>query len=77
MTLEELKSKMVTIILNKTIVLGEDILENELSKLLEDQEEENYSDKELLEIIKDKFYGCTSDLEDLVDFDEYKITIHD
>ena len=45
MTLEELKSKKVTITLNKTIVLGEDIFEDELSELLEDQEDENYSDK--------------------------------
>lgn len=75
MTLEELKSKKVTITLNKTIVLGEDIFEDELSELLEDQEDENYSDKELLEIIKDRFYGCDGDLANSIDFDEYKITI--
>lgn len=75
MTLEELKSKKVTITLNKTIVLGEDILEDELSELLEDQEDENYSDKELLEIIKDRFYGCDGDLANSIDFYEYKITI--
>lgn len=75
MTLEELKSKKVTITLNKTIVLGEDIFEDELSELLEDQEDENYSDKELLEIIKDRFYGCDGDLANSIDFGEYKITI--
>lgn len=76
MTLEELKNKKVTITVNKTLTLGKDILETFLSNMLEEQKEENYSDEELLEAIKNRCY-CKDDLDDILGFIDYKITIHD
>lgn len=75
MTLEELKNKKITITLDKTIVLGEDMGNEILSYLLEDQKEENYSDEELLDMVKNNYYSSISDIEDIVDFEDYNITI--
>lgn len=75
MTLEELKNKKITITLDKTIVLGEDMGNEILSYLLEDQKEENYSNEELLDMIKNNYYSSMSDMEDIVDFEDYNITI--
>ena len=77
MTLEELKSKKVTITLNKTIVLGENVTEKILFYLLENQVGRNYSNEELLDIIKNNFYSSIEDIEDVVNFEDYNITIHD
>ena len=77
MTLEELKSKKVTITLNKTIVLGENVTEKILFYLLENQVGKNYSNEELLDIIKNNFYSSIEDIEDVVNFEDYNITIHD
>lgn len=77
MTLEELKSKKVTITLNKTIVLEENVAEKILFYLLENQVGKNYSNKELLDIIKNNYYSSIEDIEDVVNFEDYNVTIHD
>lgn len=77
MTLEELKSKKVTITLNKTIVLGENVTEKILFYLLENQVGKNYSNEELLDIIKNNYYSSIEDIEDVVNFEDYNVTIHD
>ena len=77
MTLEELKSKKVTITLNKTIVLGENVAEKILFYLLENQVGKNYSNKELLDIIKNNYYSSIEDIEDVVNFEDYNVTVHD
>lgn len=77
MTLEELKSKKVTITLTKTIVLGENVAEKILFYLLENQVGKNYSNKELLDIIKNNYYSSIEDIEDVVNFEDYNVTVHD
>lgn len=77
MTLEELKSKKVTITLNKTIVLGENVAEKILFYLLENQVGKNYSNEEILDIIKNNYYSSIEDIEDVVNFEDYNVTIHD
>jgi hypothetical protein len=72
MTLEELKKKVVTITVHKNIVLGEDLQEEWLKKYIE---EEFVSDEELLKtLIENDDY---SGLDDVLDYDDYKVTIHD
>lgn len=73
MTLEELKKKVVTITVHKNIVLGEDIQEEWLKKYIE---EEFVSDEELLETLIENEYDY-SGLDDVLDYDDYKVTIHD
>lgn len=72
MTLEELKSKVVNIRVNKDIVIGEDLEEDELKDLLEEQSDLGISDKEFLEMLLDDYYRCI----DLVDPSECTLTIH-
>ena len=73
MTLEELKKKVVTITVHKNIVLGEDLQEEWLKKYIE---EEFVSDEELLKtLIENEYYY--SGLDDVLDYDDYKVTIHD
>lgn len=73
MTLEELKKKVVTIIVHKNIVLGEDLQEEWLKKYIE---EEFVSDEELLKTLIENEYDY-SGLDDVLDYDDYKVTIHD
>lgn len=77
MTLEELRNKKITVTVDKTITLGEDLNSEMLSNMLEDQIEENYSDKELLDAILYTYYSSNSDLDGILDFEDYEITIHD
>ena len=72
MTLEELKKKVVTIIVHKNIVLGEDLQEEWLKKYIE---EEFVSDEELLKTLIENEYDY-SGLDDVLDYDDYKVTIH-
>ena len=73
MTLEELKKKIVTITVHKNIVLGEDLQEEWLKKYIE---EEFVSDEELLKTLIENEYDY-SGLDDVSDYDDYKVTIHD
>lgn len=73
MTLEELKKKVVTITVHKNIVLGEDLQEEWLKKYIE---EEFVSDEELLKTLIENGYDY-SGLDDVLDYDDYKVTIHD
>lgn len=73
MTLEELKKKVVTITVHKNIVLGEDLQEEWLKKYIE---EEFASDEELLKTLIENEYDY-SGLDDVLDYDDYKVTIHD
>lgn len=73
MTLEELKKKVVTITVHKNIVLGEDLQEEWLKKYIE---EEFVSDEELLKTLIENEYDY-SVLDDVLDYDDYKVTIHD
>ncbi|MEE0820968.1 MULTISPECIES: hypothetical protein [Bacillota] len=73
MTLEELKKKVVTITVHKNIVLGEDLQEEWLKKYIE---EEFVSDEELLKTLIENEYDY-SGLDDVLDYDDYKVTIHD
>jgi hypothetical protein len=73
MTLEELKKKVVTIAVHKNIVLGEDLQEEWLKKYIE---EEFVSDEELLKTLIENEYDY-SGLDDVLDYDDYKVTIHD
>lgn len=73
MTLEELKKKVVTIAVHKNIVLGEDLQEEWLKKYIE---EEFVSDEELLKTLTENEYDY-SGLDDVLDYDDYKVTIHD
>lgn len=73
MTLEELKKKVVTITVHKNIVLGEDLQEKWLKKYIE---EEFVSDEELLKTLIENEYDY-SGLDDVLDYDDYKVTIHD
>lgn len=73
MTLEELKKKVVTITVHKNIVLGEDLQEEGLKKYIE---EEFVSDEELLKTLIENEYDY-SGLDDVLDYDDYKVTIHD
>lgn len=73
MTLEELKKKVVTITVYKNIVLGEDLQEEWLKKYIE---EEFVSDEELLKTLIENEYDY-SGLDDVLDYDDYKVTIHD
>jgi hypothetical protein len=72
MTLEELKKKVVTITVHKNIVLGEDLQEEWLKKYIE---EEFVSDEELLKTLIENEYDY-SGLDDVLDYDDYKVTIH-
>lgn len=72
MTLEELKKKVVTITVHKNIVLGEDLQEEWLKKYIE---EEFVSDEELLKTLIENKYDY-SGLDDVLDYDDYKVTIH-
>lgn len=72
MTLEELKKKVVTIAVHKNIVLGEDLQEEWLKKYIE---EEFVSDEELLKTLIENEYDY-SGLDDVLDYDDYKVTIH-
>ncbi len=76
MTLEELKNKKVTITVNKTIVLGEDLDVLTLRDCIEDQKDKGWSDKELLDHIQFVWYDTVDDIVDSVGRD-YKVTIHD
>ena len=73
MTLEELKKKVVTITVHKNIVLGEDLQEEWQKKYIE---EEFVSDEELLKTLIENEYDY-SGLDDVLDYDDYKVTIHD
>jgi hypothetical protein len=73
MTLEELKKKVVTITVHKNIVLGEDLQEEWLKKYIE---EEFVSDEELLKTLIENEHDY-SGLDDVLDYDDYKVTIHD
>lgn len=73
MTLEELKKKVVTITVHKNIVLGEDLQEEWLKKYIE---EEFVSDEELLKTLIENEYDYNG-LDDVLDYDDYKVTIHD
>ena len=73
MTLEELKKKVVTITVHKNIVLGEDLQEEWLKKYIE---EEFVSDEELLKTLIENEYDYIG-LDDVLDYDDYKVTIHD
>lgn len=73
MTLEELKKKVITITVHKNIVLGEDLQEEWLKKYIE---EEFVSDEELLKTLIENEYDY-SGLDDVLDYDDYKVTIHD
>lgn len=73
MTLEELKKKVVTITVHKNIVLGEDLQEEWLKKYIE---EEFVSDEELLKTLIENEYDY-SGLDDVLDYDDYKVTVHD
>lgn len=77
MTLEELLNKKVTITLNKTFRLGDDLSNEILSDELEDQLEYNLSNEELINNIILNYYSTHYDLDDVIDSDDFKVTIHD
>lgn len=77
MTLDELKNKKVTITLEKSFHLGEDLGEEILSEELEDQSDYNLSDEEVINNIICNYYSSHCDLEDVIDSDDFKVTIHD
>lgn len=77
MTLEELKNKKVTITLNKTLLLLEDLGKTCLDDLIEDQKNEGYSDKELIETILLYYYNNKEDIDNTIEFEDYNINIHD
>lgn len=77
MILEELLNKKVTITLNKTFRLGDDLSNDILSDELEDQLEYNLSNEELINNIILNYYSTHCDLDDVIDSDDFKVTIHD
>lgn len=77
MTLEELQNKKVTITLNKTFCLGDDLPMESLIDKLEDQKYENLSNEQILNKIIDDCYGSSSDLDDVIEYGDFKVTIHD
>lgn len=77
MTLEELLEKKVTITLNKTFKLHDDLDIEVIEWLLEDQKDLGWSDEEILKKVIEYYYDSHSDLDDILEFDDYKITIHD
>lgn len=77
MTLEELSNKKITINVNKTFKLSEDLDVDSLETLLEDSREFNWLDNELLNKVIETYYCVYSDIEDILDMDDYKVTIHD
>ena len=73
MTLEELKKKVITITVHKNIILGENLQKEQLKKYIE---EDFVSDEELLKTLdqNDQEY---SGLDEVLEYEEYKITVHD
>lgn len=77
MTLEELRKKKVVITLNKTFELNNDLSDYILKSLLEYQKDSGRSDEEILKKVIEYYYNSHSDLDNILEFDDYKITIHD
>lgn len=77
MTLEELKNKKVTITMNKTFNLEDDLGLESLKYRLEDKECWNKSDDTIIEEIIEDYYSSWSDFEDLLEGQDFKVTIHD
>lgn len=77
MTLEELQNKKVTITVNKTFNLEDDLGLESLKYRLEDQECWDKSDNVIIEEIIEDYYSSWSDFEDILEGQDFKVTIHD
>lgn len=77
MTLEELQNKKVTITLEKSFRLGDDLNSEILSEELQDQLDYNLTNEEVINTIICNYYSSHCDLEDVIDSDDFKVTIHD
>ena len=74
MTLEELQNKKVTITVNKTFSLGDDLDDEALREEFESTE---LCDEEFLNNLIENYYSSWSDLEDILERQDFKVTIHD
>ena len=77
MTLEELLEKKITITLNKTFKIHDDLNIENVEWLLKDQKYLGLSDEEVLKKVIECYYDSHSNLDNVLEFDDYKITIHD
>lgn len=77
MTLEELQNKKVTITLEKSFRLGDDLNPEILSEELQDQLDYNLTNEEVINNILFHYFSSSSDLEEIVESDDFKVTIHD
>lgn len=77
MTLEELQNKKVTITVNKTFNLEDDLGLESLKYRLDDKEYWNKSDDTVIEEIIEDYYSSWSDFEDILEGQDFKVTIHD
>lgn len=77
MTLEELQNKKVTITLEKSFKLGNDLPEELLSSRLKDQKLEDLSNEVFLNMLVKDYYSLWTDFEDVIDSNDFKVTIHD
>lgn len=74
MTLEELQNKKVTITVNKTFSLGDDLGYEFLRERFESAE---LCEKEFLDYLIENYYSSWSDFEDILEGQDFKVTIHD
>lgn len=74
MTLEELQNKKVTITVNKTFSLGDDLGYGFLRERFESTE---LCGKEFLDYLIENYYSSWSDFEDILEGQDFKVTIHD
>lgn len=74
MTLEELKKTVVAVKLSKNIVVGDDMLDEDLVEILNTLSEDNYSDSEILDFILYEYYSA-NDIDAFVDPEDYIISI--
>lgn len=77
MTLKELQNKKVTITVNKTFRLGDDLSSEILSEELQDQLDYNLTNEEVINNILFHYFSSSSDLEEIVESEDFKVTIHD
>lgn len=77
MTLEELQNKKVTITVNKTFRLGDDLSSEILFEELQDQLDYNLTNEEVINNILSHYFSSNSDLEEIIESDDFKVTIYD
>lgn len=74
MTVEELQNKKVTVTVNKTFILGNDL---DYESLREELESTKLCDKEFLNYLIENYYSTWCDFEDILEGQDFKVTIHD